>query len=273
MTRFLLLLIFLPPSGAAVITRPDRPEFAPVGTRVGEALVDWTAMTIRASAQARAVGGAHTDLMVVEDQARGRLGPLVLEASRAVVVDAGRTTGDIIGSGSRTGRYLDDQTARAWHVVEARYYTSGRIELDAELDMAGWLRPLLLAGARGAEGTPPQLEPTEHTGVVVDARGLDLEGALSPALWSTTGLRLYGLEMMDPRAARERTPVVWVSDPADPRAATRAGARPLLLRAAEIRDRVDVVLPDVEAARLAASSGIARLLSEGRVVLVADGVR
>jgi hypothetical protein len=243
------------------------PLFAPVTSQAGEATVDWTHMRLTMAEQAQPAPGSHAELQVVEQQARGRLGPRVLEAAGQVRLDHETTAGDLIASRSSLGEHLGQESS-SWHVSEARYHSSGRVEITAELDLATWLRPVAYAGAHS--GDPPQGERSRFTGILVDARGLDAEGALAPRLLSAEGDVLFSVERVHEAVARKRSIVQYVSDPADPLAYGRAGDNPLLLRALDVRDDVDLVLTVDDTTRLRTVSRDAYLLTEALVVLVLD---
>lgn len=243
-------------------------EFAPVVTAIGGARIDWTSMILRLDGEAEPAAGSYDDLEVVEQEARARLGPQVLEAARQVRVDATTRTVDLLESDSPLGGRLAE-TSSSWHVSEARYHTSGAVALTAELDLGAWLTPVLRA--RALEGDLPQAQASNFSGVVVDARGLDAEGALVPRLLSPDGAELFGAGMVAEKVARTLTPVQYVSDPADPRAWQRAGDAPLLLRAASVRDGVDLLLTAQDAVTLqTVASRDTALLARARVVLVLD---
>jgi hypothetical protein len=241
--------------------------FAPVTDQAAEATVDWTHMRLTMTEQAQPTPGSRAELQVIEQQARGRLGPKVLEAAGQVRLDYQTTAGELIASGSPMGEHLGQESS-SWHVSEARYHSSGRVEITAELDLATWLRPVAYAGAHS--GDPPQGDRSRFTGIVVDARGLDAEGALAPRLLSAEGDVLYSVERVHEAVARKRSVVQYVSDPADPLAYQRAGSNPLLLRAQAVRDDVDLVLTADDTTRLRTVSRDAFLLTEALVVLVLD---
>jgi hypothetical protein len=243
-------------------------EFAPVVTEIGAARIDWTAMMLHLDAETAPAPGSHDELEVVEQEARAQIGPQVLDAARQVRVDAATRTGDLLGSETPLGTRLAETTS-SWYVSESRYHTSGKVGLTAVLDLGAWLAPVLRARARDAE--LPATDASNFTGVVVDARGLVTEGALAPRLLSPEGAELYGVDMVLQKAIQGQPPVQYVSDPADPRAWQRAGEAPLLLRAASVRDEVDLVLTAEDSVRLqtVASRDVA-LLAQARVVLVLD---
>ena len=243
------------------------PVFTPVTTERAGAVIDWSALTLSLQEGASPVAGSRGELQVVEQQARSALGPRVLAAAGDLRVDASTRARDLIESGSPLGETLG-QGLSSWEVREARYFLSGRVELAAELDLRTWLEPVVRA--RASVEAPREAPSSRFTGVVVDARGLGAEGALAPRLLGPDGQVLYGAEQVLEAAARKRSPAQYVSDPGDPRAFQRAGASPLLLRAAAVQDGVDLVLGAEDTARLRATASDPKLLPEARVVLVLD---
>jgi hypothetical protein len=267
MIKSAMALAFLVGVGPALAGEPAPATFAPVTTRVGDATIDWTDMRLTLEEQSQPAPGSHAELQVIEQQARGRLGPRVLEAAGQVRLDAETTARDLIDAHTAMGDYLGQESS-SWHVSEARYHSSGKVEIVAELDLTDWLRPVAYAGATSEQ--PPEETRSRFTGVVVDARGLGAEGALAPRLLSAQGTQLYSIERVLEPVAREHTPVQYVSDPADPRAYLRAGDNPLLLRATEVSGRVDLVLNSEDSIRLQTVSRDPYLLPRARVVIVLD---
>ncbi len=260
-TTLALLLVAAAPAQDPAVAFPS------VVTRVGDAEVDWTHMVLVLSEAAQPLPGARSQLEVVEQQARAALGPRMLVAAGRVRIDAESSVLDIIESETRLGKHLDRQSS-SWHVTETRYFSTGRVEIDAELDLASWLAPVLYARASREPSEPSPR--SRFTGVLVDARGLDAQAALAPRLLSPAGEELYAASRVHEAVARESTPVVYVTDPADPRAVERCGASPLLLRAGSVSERVDLVLTPDDAIRFTATASDALLMEQARVVLVLD---
>ncbi len=151
-----------------------------------------------------------------------------------------------------------------WTITETRYHSSGWIELDGVLDARWWLRPVLLSLA-STRPVPPL--PEAPTGVVVEARGLDFEPCLAPEIRLADGGYLTRAQAVSEEAARLASPVLYVADPADPRAAERAGAAPVFVRAAS-GGRGRLALEPAGAAEL--ERGRRALAARGRVVVVID---
>lgn len=243
----------------------EQAVFTPVITEVGPGWVNWTEFLVHVSAEAFPDAGPYAERTVVEQKAHTSLEPRMVQTGRHLRISADTTGADILDDGSNLGRILAEDLAE-WHVAETRYYSSGRLEVDGELELLTWLRPLFIDLART---TPlPDQTPSRTTGVVVDARGLPLEPAVLPRLWSPSGDLLYSIQSLGRKTARERTPILYVRDPADPRAVERAGANPLFVRAKSIRNDVDLVLDNEGSIRFRTVSRDAHLPGEARVVVI-----
>ena len=150
---------------------------------VGGGYIDWTGMRIVAKSVGRPTTGAMTHVEALEGNARAQLGPRFAEASRNVRIDRDRLAAAIVDGGDAVADRLDANLA-LWEVYEARYLASGGVELDAALGLQAWLRPALVTMAGAAEVSRPQ---GGATGLVIDARGLDLRPAVAPEvppLWA-----------------------------------------------------------------------------------------
>jgi hypothetical protein len=241
--------------------------FPSVRSEVGPGWVDWTELKLYARTESLPEAGAYAARAIVEQKAMARLGPLMLDTAALVRITADTTAGDILESGSRLASLLDEDSS-SWRVVETRYFTSGKIGVDGCLDIYQWLRPVLTS--LESQAPAPAGMPSDYTGIIVDARGLKVEPALAPRLWSPSGEMLWGIQVLPTGTVKVRSPVGFVVDPADPRTCKRAGDNPLFVRATSVRDRVDLVLGSPDAELFQAARQDPRILSEARVILVLD---
>ena len=228
--------------------------------------VDWTRGVLVVSSSGSQSAGAPKALQVTEQEALNRLQAQVQDEQRLVRLDSDQKVGDRMQAGDPVAGLLLESSGN-FIISEARYYSSGRVELTAELPLHGWLRPALVDAAAGKAG---QELATEYTGVLIDARGLSLRPSVAPKIKDPQGLVLYGLSSLTPQTAGERMPVRWVGDPADPEAIERAGERPLILSASSAARGGDIVLDEEQAARLVQVTRGTSLLLQARVVVVAD---
>jgi hypothetical protein len=127
-------------------------------------------------------------------------------------------------------------------------------------------------GPDTAPAAPAALPAAPYTGVVVDARGLGAHPALLPRLLDGQGRELYGPASLPRELAAGSGMAVYVRDLETASAHRRVAGNPLLLAARAVGGpgRTDLVLPDESAARLAALPEAARLLAQGRVVVILE---
>lgn len=241
--------------------------FDPVIQELSDGRIDWTSLRLLASAEGVPSSGVLVNLETLEGDARQRLGPRMLAMARKVRVSADLTAADLLDARDLVADRIDDNLM-LWEVFEVRYYMSGGVEMEGALPLQSWLRPALVSLAKGKDRTTPATAPT--SGLVVDARGLDVSPALSPRLQGPAGETLYSVATMTVLAASQRTPVVYVTDPADVAAGKRAGVQPLFVRAASVSSATDLVLDAADAARVAQAATEAPFLLQGNVVVVVD---
>lgn len=250
---------------AALLAMGAALAIEPVLEPVGEGTINWTTLELLASARGRPQPGAMFNLETLEDDARGRLGPVMLSLARKVRIDRASTVGDVLARKDDLAWRVDDNLS-LWEVYEVRYYTSGAVEIDGSLPLQGLVRPVLLDGAEGKERGGVVTGTT--TGLVVDARGLDLRPAMAPRILGAGDAELYGVSTLTEAAASARGPAIYVHDPADVAAVRRAGGQPLFVRAEAVVDGTDVRLSPAEAAALREAAGVAPFLLRGNVVFV-----
>lgn len=239
--------------------------FPPVIEELPEGAMDWTNLELHAYAIGAAPGGSILSFEAMEGEARMQLGPKILRMSRLVRISWDTTGADLLSAATLVADRLDNNLS-LWEVEEARYFTSGRVELDATLELQAWLRPALVDLAKGKERAGQPGNPT--TGLVIDARGLTVQPALAPRLKDPSGEVLYSVATLTEYAAAQHGPVVYVHDPADPAAVARAGSAPLFVRADQIVDGTDVVLSAADATTVAQLAAAAPFLLHGKVVIV-----
>lgn len=231
---------------------------------VGPGMVDWTNLKLVVDSRSDRTVGAWKDRRVQEQDALDSIAPRMDSAARRLPVTADSTAGDLY-SGGEVGARLEEG-ARSWQVTETRYHQSGGVEMAATLDLRTWLLPAL---AELAVADAPRLGTAEGapTGIVVDARGLPFEPSLVPSISTVDAQPILRASLLAPALDARAAPVVYVTDPADPRAFNRAGARPLFSRAASA-DGAALVLPAGDV--LSPSAVVAGLVAARRVVIVID---
>lgn len=236
----------------------------PVLETLEDGAVDWTNFRLVVHATSHGTTGAMSNLEAAEGDARDELEPRFLRLARAVRVDRSRLAGELLDAADAVADRLESNLS-TWEVFEARYLASGRVELDAALSLQTWLRPALVTFAHTPE-RPPRVGGA--TGLVIDARGLEVRCALAPEVFDEAGGHLYGVGDMTAFQVSQHGPVVYVRDPGDPAAARRAGELPVFVRASRVQDGTDLVLDAEGAAAARAAAEASDVFLHGKVVVV-----
>jgi hypothetical protein len=203
-------------------------------------VIDWSAGTITVTARSQAQTGAWRDRRLQEQDALDHLQPLVTAALETVCVAKGVSGHDLLSRSGDVGAALA-AGVKGWEVVETRYFEKGGVEMDARIDLAKWLGPVRSKA------------PPTRTGVIVDARGLDVTPCAYPLL-EVDGKVLWSVsDDVLP------LPALFVSDLQDARIAARLGEHPITVRATAA-GKGSLTIDPTSAALVDAQAVAARLL-------------
>ncbi|MEN0066849.1 MAG: hypothetical protein AAGA48_32250 [Myxococcota bacterium] len=241
--------------GWAVVAIAKDPT-AVVQSLTDEVTIDWTNLEVevQATAQAPAVGS----LRAIEELARQNIAKTLQRALPRVPLTATIALGAI-----QTDPVLDAPIAARqarWQVTEAQYATSGTVRLTASLSLASVVKPWVLANAL-PEATSAVDPP--FTGVLVDARAVDVSMAVAPRIVTEDGEVLFD-GRLDAFSAVTRAPVRYVASPAH-RRADQAGERPWRLLATAVQSEVDLIVAEVDPAERASAL---QVLQSGEIIIV-----
>lgn len=231
---------------------------------VGPGTVDWSELRLTVDSRSDRRVGAWKDRRVQEQDALDSLGPRMASAARRLPVTSESSAGDLFGGGE-VGERLE-AGSKAWQVEETRYHQGGGVEMTATLDLRSWVFPAL-ATLTTAQRPTLSLGETDPTGVVVDARGLPFEPSLVPTVVTADERPLVRAQLLAPAADARAAPVVYVTDPADPRASKRVGNRPVFARAESARGSLLVLGPG---STLGEVPQLPALVAARRLVVVVD---
>jgi len=217
--------------------------------------MNWTTLQL----QVDATGAAHAATsQAVEQLARRAVQDAVSRHLGRVPVTADVTVASLLVDPG-LGDALSARTSR-WVVREVTYFSSGRVDLRAELSVQDALKPYTLQIARADEDAGGH----RYSGLLVDARGTSATPAFAPRIVDGEGRSLYAGELHQTVAVRT-APFVYVTDPAHP-AAVRVGDAPLIVTVTRAAGS-ELTVSAGDAALLADAAGF---LGSGRVVVVLD---
>jgi len=241
----------------------------PVIESVEAGQINWTTMELEITSRSDRTVGAWKDVRVQEQDALDRLKPLVEDAAKRVRMFPGTRAEDHMTPGEDPSsidvvRRINDGMG-AWRVRETRYLSNGGVEMDGVLELHRWLRPALLALAH----TPAETATSDGpTGLLIDARHLAFRPCISPEIWTADETPIFSPQRINPEVLRVRSPTMYVRDPADPKAAERAGEHPLFITAAASTRDCVVMLSPADSQLLNASKAFPAVVASAKVVVV-----
>lgn len=167
--------------------------------------------------------------------------------------------------------------------TEVTYLSNGTIEVEDSVSLRGELADLVLppsvqfASARSVDENrtdAPALDSLAEnaTGVILDARGLDLVPALLPRVVNGSGYELYGPIYLTRSRVLQQGVAGYFVDMQKAMSTYRAGENPVVLRVAAVSgaQSTDMVLAPEEAFRLKSLGAAGAVLTQGRVLVVVD---
>ena len=179
----------------------------PVVWSSGPVSIDWTGGVIQVEARMIQPATVWSDVRATEKDARRKLQTRLQDSALAVPFGRDGDVSDLMGKWEDVDSALSVGLADGmghWRVVETRYFTSGRVELVGELDLTEWLRPYATRVASAPHDAPN--ETMRSTGIVVDARHLDLAPSYAPRLIDSDGRVVYDLASLSKDVASIRMP-------------------------------------------------------------------
>lgn len=260
MKRLLVIIALAVCPAAFAEGKPQGKEAKPAGA------VNWEGQVLKAT-------GAGAPDMRAANAAQARLGAEMaakldafrnlLSQAKGVNVSAGQTVGDAMARDEVRARV--EGVIRGYRITDKRYFSDQGIEIDVEVPLAAISSALYMP-----EGPAPALktdgEPA-NTGLVVDARGLQVTPALAPRLLDPEGKPLYTPANLSDEARKQHAPASYVASADSAKKSGLVGDKPLVVKAVKASGS-DLVL-DAESARQL-SSGNNAYLAEGRVAIVTD---
>lgn len=205
----------------------------------------------------------------------------LVEATDGIRVEADTTVKNFAAESDLVRTQLNSFIKGA-RILETRHLEDGSAEVRVALDLYGKGRSVAKAiqkqprpkKAKVTGTVDSLLAPAEvretYTGVIVDARGLGLEPAMSPMILDESASRLYlsSKVAVEPDAVVNRGIASYAGSIAEGQKLSRVGSNPLVLKAKRVEDRTNVVLDDVAAKQLLGADRRKGFLKELAVVLV-----
>ena len=211
--------------------------------------------------------------------------------------DDNQSVGDYLLMNPKIGRKLDQLHLQATQAGN-KFLSDGTVSTEYGIPLTGQVLQTLMPKTGGGvpvgpmscpicgqpwpedKEVPPGITlipleegaPTNYTGVLIDARGSDLNPALFPRILNQEGRIVYGPEFFLPTYASDRGSVGYYDQMSGAYADDRAGYNPLRITAlrAAGRNSTDLIISDPDAKKLHGSLENLKLLERCRVIILTD---
>jgi hypothetical protein len=233
----------------------------------GKGAVNWEGQVVKASGQ-----GAPD--MRASSPAQARLGAEraaqmdafrnLLEQVKGVQVSAGKTVGDQMAKDEIRGKV--EGLVKGFKVTQKHYFSDNGVQIDVEVPLAALTEVLETPDPASKVALHTQGEE-KNTGLVIDARGLDVKPALAPRLLDESGNPIYSVDCLSADAKKSAGVAAYAKNLDEAKKNMRVGDRPLVLKAAKASG-TDLVLTSDDIKKLAESNN--SYLALGRVVIVTN---
>jgi hypothetical protein len=232
----------------------------------GSATVDWQEQVLKATGSGapdmRSLSPAQARLGAENAAKLDALRNLLAQA-KGIRISADRTVGDAMAQDEVKGRV--EGAVKGFRIVKRRYYSDQGVEMDVEVPLSGIAQAVHTTEEPASSAIAGKAGTSRHTGLLVDARGLNAQPALAPRLLDESGAVLYGPATLSDAARKESAPARYFKTLELASKAPALGATPLVVKAARAQGS-DVLLGAAEAKAVQDLS--AQVLAEGRVAIV-----
>ena len=229
--------------------------------------VNWEGQVLKAT------GGGAPDLKATTP-AQARLGAEtaakldafrnLLAQAKGLRLSAEKTVGDAMATEEVKAKV--EGAIRGFKITSKRYFSDGGVEIDVEVPLAAITELVAPAAAEAHAALNTNGEP-KNTGLVVDARGLKVQKALSPRLLDEAGKSVYGLDSLSGDARKSKAVASYFASLDAAKKSLLVGDKPLVLKATKVQG-TDLVLSAQDLKKLAEFNN--EYLSDGRVAIVSN---
>jgi len=170
---------------------------------------------------------------------------------------------------------------RNFRKVGERYLSDGSVEVDVEIPISGVLMDAFLPSQVGGmqpgqifSGTQPQpnFQNAVFTGLIVDARGLDVRPAMAPKIIDENGNEVYGTGYVSRDYAVQIGVVGYEKDLNRARSNERVTDNPIVVKGLKSSgtNKADIVLSNSDASNISASAKNLNFMEQCKVMIILD---
>ena len=248
--------------------------------------IDWSDSTVWANGThaPNAMGGEAASpearehyINRAEQNAKDHLSSML----RALTIH-GDTTGADALANNRENLAQIDLMFLSTPVVKKRFLTDGSVEVILRFPLKGAFSQLILPEEIHqidpikplftSRTTPKEEAAVSYTGLIVDARGINIKPGLAPRVVTETGDEVYGPTMISREYAVQRGVAAYERTLTQASIRRFMGENPLVVTGigTTALSHTDIIISSEDAARIRSDAGHTLFLSQCRVIIVMD---
>jgi len=164
-------------------------------------------------------------------------------------------------------------------IMDKKYMSDGSVEITVGMKLTGALADTLLPKSAATPpvlmtppaGTPPAAGQL-YTGLIIDARGLNVKPAMAPKVLNEDGKEVYGSAWINRDYAVREGMVGYMKDRDAAQSNPRVTDKPMMVKALKVSGdaRVDTVISNSDALMLQSASQNLNMLQKCRVIILVD---
>jgi len=202
----------------------------------------------------------------------------LLEIVQGVRIDSNTVVRDFMTE-SDVIRASVEGLVKGAKVMNKEYLSDGTVEVTIRMNLSGRMSQTIMPKAfdrQPASAPPPPAAPAPSgdifTGLVIDARGLAARPAMSPKVVDESGREVYGSMNVDRQYAIQQGMTGYARDLTAAQSNPRVTNNPVSVKGvkADGPGKCDIVISNVDAERIRASTDNLSFLKKCRVMIVLD---
>ena len=263
-------------SGQGIDARCTKPD--------DRACIDWerqVAISVGTGAPASWAQNAAQKNISAERAARLDAARNLLELIKGVALTSDSTVSQSMVASDAVNSSIQGELNSIRAVDKPKYFSDGSVQVKLEASLRQvipvdlYVGPPQEIGASGAPVAPATSSvntSTSYTGLILDARGLGVNPAMSPKVYDPDGREVYGSAFVSRDFAVSQGVVGYVKSVDQAQQTDRVKGNPAIVKAIEAKgaNKADLVVSKDDAEKLRALSQSQTFMREARVMIVVD---
>jgi hypothetical protein len=272
LTMALMFLLIIPVSGYGE-------KYLDIVEKSTEGTINWSKGVVQAN-------GLGIPSKKIDNNSQRRLKALadakldafskILEVVQGVRIDGTTCVGDFADKNDIVMSKIETM-ARSAKMVKEECLSNGNVKITMEMNLRDGFSQLVLPEAiRALESIQVAKKmknsSTGFTGLVVDARGLDVKPVMSLKIFDENDQEVYGPAFVSREYAVQQGVVEYTGDITEAQKNKRVAGNPLTVKGLRTagKGRSDIVISNLDASKLISASENIRFMKQCRVVIVVD---